>query len=194
MGVLPRAALARYPLTLSCSLAHTADSGGQHFRWVQIEGKKSSMSDGAASAAAGCAAPGAAFVQPQTLRESREDAAGSHLPLLPGWAALCLIVGFLAGRCYCRGSRSSRQHSGKGCGNGPEKSEVNTPPVWSEVYTPPVRSEVNTLSKGSLHVWHTDSDDTMIHVDPFCRGLRIRTRKLVRRKMCSLCCGSSVVG
>ena len=36
---------------------------------------------------------------------------------------------------------------------------------------------------------HTDAPHTVLHTRPDCPGLRLRSNKMVSRRMCSLCCG-----
>ena len=103
------------------------------------------------------------------------------LLIVLAWTCLCVAAGFMAG-CWC----SHRPARGEGAAK--QEDEVEGPPEKPPRELPPGRRQ--KLEK----VFHTDSDRTMIHSGPGCKGLRVQRHNLVARQACSICCPELCIG
>ena len=111
---------------------------------------------------------------------------------LIAWSAMCAFLSLVAG-CWCS-SRCMRRSAEPGpvegdSSPGPQGPRAAVAEGDAKKKRPKSPKMTMMPTRARSRLYHTDADDTMAHVRPDCTGLRARTRRLMSRQTCSLCCG-----
>ena len=130
----------------------------------------------------------------------RESCRGMLLFALGAWSLLCVILGMCAG-CWCTrrcARKSSMTEGGSPPGPPGHRAEDDDDEAEADSETEAAASAAKRLKSEKARtirkmpqccMYHTDAPHTMLHSRPDCTGLRLRSNKVVSRRMCSLCCG-----
>ena len=99
------------------------------------------------------------------------------------WSASCALLCFVAGSRCCR--RASVASSGAPSEVPAEKEAVSvSKEAVGDVSQPVLR---NKQGRHVHSVYHTISENTMVHASPGCERLQAAVKPVVRREVCSVC-------